>query len=131
MKILLFLFIMAATATMISSCSKQSLPVKTLARTVNFNRYTEKDFSAEKGNITFFVQITDGSKKLLDSAVATMRINEIPTQANKLIYAKTLNNTNGELKVGFKYVLENFGYSLHYDIFNSNEVHKEMNFSYK
>lgn len=132
MKILLLRLILAATAAiLVSSCTKETVPVKIVTRTINFNLYTEKDFSNENGNITFAILIRNGSKTLLDSTVAAMKIKDVPKLANKLTFAKTLTTTNAELRVGFKYTIENVGYSWHYDTFAANELHKEMNFSFK
>jgi len=75
--------------------------------------------------------VYDGSKLLLDSAVATMKIKDIPPPANKLVYPKSFIYADTELTIYSKYVIENVGYSLHYDILNPNEPHKEFNFSYK
>ncbi|MES2806995.1 MAG: hypothetical protein V4619_00110 [Bacteroidota bacterium] len=133
MKILFLRLILAVTAAiMISSCQKETQPVKLVNRTINFNLYTEKDFSAENGNIVFNLMIRDGATTLLDSAIATMKIKDIPNKANKLVFAKKLTiGSNVDLRVGFKYTIENVGYSWYFDNFEAGSLHKEVIFSFK
>jgi hypothetical protein len=132
MKIAILRLILAVIAAIIiSSCNKESLPVQPLARTVKFNLYTEKDFSTDIHNITFSLQIKDGSKILLDSAVVTMKVKDIPRLANKVVFEKTVLYNNTDLVVGFKYAIEDVGYSWHLDTFKAGEVNKELNFSFQ
>jgi hypothetical protein len=126
------LFFFFATALVVSSCTKgENVPVKPLVRTIKFNLYTEQDFSAENGNITFSLLIRDGAKILLDSVVATMKVKDVPKLANKLTYEKSILYSNKELAVGFKYAIENVGYSWYIDVFKAGETSKELNFSFK
>jgi hypothetical protein len=133
MKTIVLRLILAITAAiMISSCQKETQPVKLVSRTINFNLYTEKDFSNQNGNISFNIVVRDGSVKLLDSTVANMKIKDIPTLANKLVYPKKLTaNINADLRVGFTYSIENVGYSWYFVDFAANDLHKEVNFSFK
>jgi hypothetical protein len=132
MKIAILRLILALIAAIIiSSCNKENVPVKPLARTVKFNLYTEKDFSTDTHNISFSLLIRDGSKILLDSVVASMKVKDVPKLANKLVFEKTIFYNNTDLVVGFKYNIEDVGYSWHLDLFKAGQLNKELNFSFQ
>jgi hypothetical protein len=132
MKIAILRLILALLAAIIiSSCNKESMPVKPLARTIKYNLYTEKDFSTDNHNISFSLLIRDGSKILLDSVVATMKVKDVPNLANKLVFEKTILYNNTDLTVGFRYTIEDVGYSWHLDTFKAGETNKVFNFSFQ
>jgi hypothetical protein len=118
---------------LLTSCLKkvEVVPTLPLTRTVKFNLYTDQDFSTDNHNITFSVFVRNSTKTLLDSAITTMKVKDIPKLANKLTFEKTIVNDNSELTVGFKYYIENVGYSWYLDTLAAGGRTKLLNYSFK
>lgn len=112
------------------SCQKETVTPPT--RKVQFVLYTNEDFSTSDGNVTFSLIIRSGSKTLLDSALAPMTLKDIPTQANKIVIEKRVpGNNQSKLQVGFKYDLENVGYSSYYDSCSVGQTFKKVEFAFR
>ena len=119
-----------ATLALAFSCQKEN--VTPAIRKVQFVLYTNEDFSTSDTNITFSLIIKSGSKTLLDSALATMKLKEIPALANKIVIEKRVpNNDQSKLKIGFKYELENIGYSSYYDSCAVGETFKKVELAFR
>jgi hypothetical protein len=118
---------------LITSCTKkvEVIPILPLTRTVKFNLYTEQDFSTDDHNITFSVFIRNNTKTLLDSAITTMKVKDIPKLANKLTFEKKVVNDNSVLTVGFKYTIENVGMSWYLDTLSAAGKTKLINYSFR
>ena len=118
-----------------SACKKNSNTVADVqvAREVKFVFYTDKDFSGDNEDILFSVFIEDQSNNLIwDSAIAPMKVKEIPTQANSIVIDKTVQaNLQSELRVGFRYTLPNVGDSWHIDTSSAGSVFKLVEYNFQ
>ena len=111
------------------ACTKERQPRE--PRTVHFVLYTEKDFSGQEGNITFTVYAKNGRDTVFDSTWRVMKVRDIPTKANKIVFEKTFEDNGSDLEAGFKYYLENVGYSWYYDTCRSGEKFKVIEYSFR
>ena len=102
-------------------------------RLVQFDLYTDKDFSHVNNIITFKISIQKATDEVLwDSVLAPMQIKDIPQLAQKLVVEKYVpGNDPSLLKVGFYYSIENVGYSWHLDSFEPGEIFKIVNFNFQ
>jgi hypothetical protein len=102
------------------------------ARRVEFTLYTNENFASDEHLITFHLIIQDQSKTLLDSALAPMKVKDIPDFTHKIVIQKTVpGNNRSTLKVGFTYEIENVGMSWYYDEYKAGEQFKAVEFSFK
>ena len=119
------------------SCNKQTgVPHNydtTMHKTILFSLYTDKDFSGENDVIAFTVFITNLRDQMVwDSALMPMKLKDIPDIANKIIVEKAITiHKDSVLKVGFKYVIDEVGYSRFYDTCNASETLKKINFNFQ
>ena len=112
------------------SCQKET--VSPVTRKIQFVLYTNEDFSASDDKITFSLIMKNGTKTLLDSSFATMKLKEIPDQAHKIVIEKSVpDNNSSKLLVGFKYELENVGYSWYYDSCAVGQSFKTVEFAFR
>ncbi|MFP5042888.1 hypothetical protein [Parasediminibacterium sp. JCM 36343] len=117
-----------------ASCTKNDSATANpvAARAIKFVLYTEKDFSSENDSITFSLFIKTHTKTLFDSSLPAMRIKDIPTTANKLIIDKKVPNDDGtDLQIGFRYAIQNVGYSWYLDSCKTGTTNKTVNFSFQ
>ncbi len=118
---------------LLAFCTKkvEVVPVSALTRTVKFNLYTDQDFSTDNHNITFSLFVRNHAKTLLDSAVVTMKVKDIPKIGNKLVFEKKIVNDDSELIAGFTYYIENVGYSWHLDTVAKGQNFKLIDYSFR
>jgi hypothetical protein len=115
----------------IASCKKENRPAAE-PRKIKCILYTEEDFSGFNDNITFSLFIRNQSATLFDSALATMRVRDIPSLANKLIFEKLVSgNDQSLLTAGFRYTIENTGISWYIDTVAAGQSSKVINFSFE
>lgn len=118
-----------------SACKKNSNVVADVqaARQIKYVLYTDKDLSADNEDILFSVFIEDQANNLIwDSAIAPMKVKEIPIQTNSIVVDKTVQtNLHSVLRVGFRYTLPNVGNSSHIDTSNSGSVFKLVDYNFQ
>jgi len=120
-----------------TSCKKYTsgnMPVHSnVPRLVQFDLYTDKDFSNDNNFITFKISIQKATDEVLwDSVLAPMQIKDIPQLAQKLVVEKYVpGNDPSLLKVGFYYSIEHVGNSWHLDSFEPGEFFKIVNFNFQ
>ncbi|MES1222605.1 MAG: hypothetical protein ABUT20_44330 [Bacteroidota bacterium] len=118
-----------------SSCTKDGYGYSSNpkpARTIQFNLYTEKDFSNDNHNIIFSLFIKTHTKTLFDSTLSVMKIKDIPLLANKLTFEKKVPNDDGtDLAVGFHYTIENVGSAGYTDTCKAGNALKKVDFSFQ
>ena len=113
------------------SCEKNVSPA-TSPRKIRFVLYTEEDFSSDNSNITFSLFIRNNTKTLFDSTLSTIKVKDIPNEANKLIFEKQVPNDDGSvLTAGFYYTIENVGLSWYLDTCSASTSFKTINYSFK
>jgi hypothetical protein len=125
--------VLVFAAFFFASCRKNvTPPVVNVERTIRFVLYTEKDFSNENGNIIFSVVIRKDNRQIFDSSFSLMKVKDIPTLANRIVYEKKiLVDENAKLTAGFLYTLENIGYSWYIEVCEPGERFKEINYSFQ
>jgi hypothetical protein len=121
------------TFLVFSSCKKESTDPPGVPRTIQFSLYSDKDLSADNGNIVFTLVIENSNSKVLwDSTLAPMKIKDIPDFAHKIVVEKLAPGGNNSLiKVGFLYAIENVGNSWHWDYSSPGETFKKVEFNFQ
>jgi hypothetical protein len=116
-----------------TSCNKSSASLPVISpRKIQYELYTNSDFSDNNTNIRFSLFIRTKTKVLLDSDLAPMKIKDIPDASNKIIIIKTVpNNDTSELSVGFLYSIEGIGNSWHLDTIRAGEIFKLVDYAFQ
>lgn len=117
-----------------SSCDKNGeQPGNNKAeRKIKYVLYTNEDFSDDEHNITFSVFARDQERTLLDSAISTMKVKEIPSASNKIVVEKTLvTDASSNLVVGFTYKIEGVGESWYLDSIPAGQSTKTIEYAFK
>lgn len=111
---------MPAVVLVAVSCKKNYSPAGAMntssERKFRFQLYTNKDFSTNTSVINFslFIRKTNGT--IFDSSLASMQIKDIPDEAHKLVFEKTVTvNNNLDLAAGFLYEIHDIGISWYLD----------------
>ncbi|MBS1490003.1 MAG: hypothetical protein JSS93_05715 [Bacteroidetes bacterium] len=123
-------FLFFVTCFVLSSCTNNNLQHPVSLRQIKFELFTDQDFSNETGNIIIEPSISAGNVVLWDSAFAPMAIKDIP-KIDRMITFEKMVRTNANLKVGFKYTIENVGMSWQYEQMLSTEKTKTVSFNFK
>ena len=124
----------AVTVLGMSSCKKNyDRPGNNYPpRNVQLELYTDQDFSEDAHNITFNLHIENGDQVIFDSALAPMKIQDIPDELHKIVIQKSVpQNDPSRLKVGFVYHIENVGMSWHFEEFPSSDSFKVVRFDFR
>jgi hypothetical protein len=101
-------------------------------RRVHFELYTKENFSTDLKNIQFDVFIRTDRKTLLDSAITTMRVADIPDSLHRIIIDKYVPaNDTSRLAVGFTYHIENVGYSWYLEDFPAGDTLKVLKYPFR
>jgi hypothetical protein len=104
------------------------------ARKVRYELFTKEDFSDDSLDITFtlFMEDRNTDIRIFDSALATMKISEIPDSLHKIVVEKLVpGNDTATLVVGFDYYIHNVGYSWYLDTFPSLDTLKLLRYSFR
>jgi hypothetical protein len=132
MKYTLFLFLLIISVATGSSCKKTDSPSPSTTRKIQFNLYTQKDFSGITDDINFTLIIKEGPHILWDTALATMKIKDIPDSLHKLTFEKqVLAGNDSTLVAGFLYEIVNVGQSWYLDTCQAGEKLKVVNYSFQ
>lgn len=121
----------------VTSCRKQTKEQNTrdpeLPRKIQFQLYTDKDFSGNTDDIYFSLFIHNSTNKVLwDSLLPVMKIKDIPDLAHKLVMEKSIIVKNSSiLKVGFHYVIGNVGNANYIDTSNAGQTIKIVAFKFQ
>lgn len=117
-----------------SSCKKYASgpPVfPTNDRKIRFELYTNQDFSGNTSIINFSIFIRTQNQTLLDSALASMEIKDIPDAAHKLAFEKTVSGyNNADLAAGFDYTIQNVGSSWYTDTSKAGTALKVIDYDF-
>lgn len=123
----------------LNSCKKdnedlqpENPPVATSGTKFKFFLYTTQDFSEYPGLINFRMHIRNNNNIIVDSSLITMRIKDIPNEANKLVFERRVaNGQQGFYKAGFIYSIENVGMSWHFETCEAGIEEKTIDFNFK
>jgi hypothetical protein len=82
--------------------------------------------------ISFSVFTREGNNILLDSPIATMKVKEIPSAADKIIIEKKiLTHSSANLVAGFVYEIKNVGVSWYLDTISATRANKTIEFAFR
>ena len=125
------ILILVSALLTFQSCTKETVTPVT-PRNIEFQLFTNENFSSETNTIRFSVFIKSGNTTLLDSALAPMLIKDIPAIANKIVILKKVPaSVTGELSAGFNYEIDNVGISWYKEKVLQDEESKVITFSFK
>jgi len=131
MKLLLASGIACYLLIVIASCNKFNNETVT-SRNVQFQLYTDQDFSNDNHLITFKLTIQQLPNTIIwDSVLAPMKIKDIPSFANRINIDKTVKTQPGQLKLGFYYTIEEVGDSWFFEPMESWESFKLVDFNFR
>jgi hypothetical protein len=128
--------ILAAVAVMciVISCTKdhnhtvRNKPV----RKVHYELFTTENFSEDQHDIQFNLFMRDGRRTIFDSALAIMKIKDIPDSLHRLVFDKIVpGNSQEALVVGFTYHIVNVGFSWFLDEYPKGDTLKVIKYSFK
>ncbi|MEO5996904.1 MAG: hypothetical protein ABIN89_09225 [Chitinophagaceae bacterium] len=132
------LLALAAVIITVESCKKdkespcENTKCAPPARKVHFELYTNENFAGEKKNITFRIFMRNHTRTILDSSLATMKVEEIPDFNHRIIIEKFVpRNDTSTLVVGFIYYLENVGESWYLEDFPSGNNFKVLTYPFR
>src|SRR5579871_1151809 len=125
---------LAILATVAASCRKSytkfnpppTTPVPT--RTIRYILYTLQDFRNNNDSIAFSLRMTSKHGVLFDSALAPMRISEIPDKPHEIAIDRVVpaGFEKDTLTVGFDYKIKNVGESWFLDTCNPTTALKHV-----
>ena len=132
-KYMLIVVALSMLSFSISSCGKDNeQPVNKAERRIRYILYTNEDFNNDEHSITFSVFARDDNKTVLDSAIETMQVKEIPKIDNKIVIEKTLlTEDTTDLVVGFVYEIEGVGVSWYLDSVSAGQRNKTIEFAFR
>lgn len=97
-----------------------------------FQLYTNKDFSTNEAKISFSVFIRSRNITLFDSALAPMKIKDIPDALHKISIEKSVWGHNYEdLAAGFRYKIEEVGESWYIDTSSARNPFKIIDYAFQ
>jgi hypothetical protein len=126
--------ILAAVAVLcvIYSCSKDHSGSNKPTRKVHYELFTTENFSEDNHDIQFNLFMRDNRRTIFDSALAIMKIKDIPDSLHRLIFDKVVpGNNQDSLVVGFTYRIFDVGYSWYLDKFAKGDTLKVIKYSFK
>ena len=125
-----FCVVLATSCTKQYSSSGGNYPPT--SRKIRFQLYTNQDFSTDNAVIHFSIFIKNGDRVLLDSALATMQIKDIPDFAHKIVIEKAVTGyDNVDLSAGFQYEIENVGFSWFIDTSRAGNPLKVIDYAFQ
>ena len=126
---------LAAAILIVTACKKDHYPSpveRSPLRKVRFELFTNENFSGDKLNITFSVHMHNDDRAILDSALPTMKVEEIPDSAHRIVIEKWVpGNDTSTLVVGFTYHIDNVGYSWYLEEFPARDTFKLLRYSFR
>jgi hypothetical protein len=96
-----------------AACRKDHPTPPNPPRTIQYQLYTDQDFSTDLHTITFRLTIHGRNNVLFDSALAPMLIKDVPNKAHQLVFQKLVppGFDKDTLVVGFVYDIQDVGES--------------------
>ena len=120
------------------SCKKDQIDPSVMktnpnpVRKVQFELYTDQNFAGNKGAIQFRVEMKKADDIIFDSAMATIKIEDIPNFDHRIMIEKLVpGNDTATLAVGFRYTIENVGISWYFEEFEANDTFKLVRYSFR
>ena len=100
-------------------------------RKVRYELFTSKDFSGNGEIIHFNLDMQLHNITIFDSALAAMKIEDIPDSLHRIIIEKLVpDGVTDTLSVGFTYAIDEVGTSWHQEVFPAGDSLKVVRFSF-
>lgn len=124
---------MVAVMCLVFACTKDHGTIKNKpVRKVHYELFTTENFSEDMHDIQFNLFMRDSRRTIFDSALAIMKVKDIPDSLHRLIFDKIVpGNNQDSLVVGFTYHLFDVGYSWYLDGFPKGDTLKVIKYSFK
>lgn len=101
------------------------------ARKVRYELFTDKDFTGNKEIITFHLDMQLPGRTIFDSALAAMKVEDIPDSLHRIIIEKQVpDGVTDTLAVGFNYAINEVGASWYREQFPAGDTLKVVKFSF-
>ena len=99
------------------ACKKDHPDPTPPSRTIQYQLYTNQNFSSDLHTITFRLQMHGKTSFFFDSALAPMLIKDIPDKDHQLVFKKLVppGHDSDTLLVGFVYDIKDVGESWFFD----------------
>ena len=132
-QLLMAVALLSIVCTLLSCDKDETQPESNkAARKIQYILYTNEDFGNDNHNITFSLFARDNNRTLLDSAITTMKVKDIPAAADKIIIEKTIvTDAATDLLAGFVYNIEGVGISWHLDSVKAGQHSKTIEYAFK
>jgi hypothetical protein len=112
-----------------SSANNAKIPP---TRKVRFELFTAQDFSDQPERITFSLYMANDDRRIFDSAISPMRVEDIPDSLHRIIIEHEVpGNDTSTLVVGWLYHIDNVGYSWYLDSFPAADSFKLVRYSFR
>lgn len=127
---------LAGLLLLTGSCTKnddnQYCMPDTPVRKVRYELFTDQDFSGLQELITFHVNMQLGDRAIFDSALAPMRVEDIPDSSHRIIIEKQVpDDVTETLAVGFTYAIDEVGNAVFREPFPAGDTLKIVRFSFR
>src|SRR6476620_7873478 len=101
-------------------------------RKVHYELFTTENFSDDQHDIQFNLFMRDSRRTIFDSALAIMKVKDIPDSLHRWVFDKVVpGNNQDSLVVGFTYRIFDVGYSWYLDKFQKGDTLKKIIYSFK
>ena len=101
-------------------------------RKVHYELFTTENFSEDQHDIQFSLFMRDSRRTIFDSALAIIKVKDIPDSLHRWIFDKNVpGNNQDSLVVGFTYRIFDVGYSWYLDKFQKGDTLKKIIYSFK
>ena len=101
-------------------------------RKVHYELFTTEDFSGDQHDIQFNLFMRDSRRTIFDSALAIIKVKDIPDSLQRWTFDKVVpGNNQDSLVVGFTYHLFDVGYSWYLLGFPIGDTLKKVIYSFK
>jgi len=115
------------------ACKKDHPTPPTPTRTIQYQLYTDQDFSSDLHTITFRLTIHGKNSIIFDSALAPMLIKDVPDKAHQLVFKKLVpaGHDKDTLLVGFVYDIKDVGESWFLDTCKPGQALKIIDYNFR
>jgi hypothetical protein len=101
------------------------------ARVVRYELYTRENFSGNQETIHFGLYMRTNVREVFDSALAVMKIEDIPDSLHRIIIERQVpEGVTDTLAVGFSYAIDGVGVSWYQDLLPAGDTLKVVRFSF-
>jgi len=120
-------------AVAFEACKKDHPAPPAAPRTIQYQLYTDQNFSSDLHTITFRLTIHGKNSLIFDSALSPMLIKDIPDKAHQLVFKKPVppGHDSDTLLVGFVYDIKDVGESWFLDTCRPGATLKLIDYNFR